>query len=216
MSVNIPSFVGSKIKDYRRKEKLSQKELGEIVGVKHNTISSYESGNNEPVHSVLYKIANALNVSINDFFPSEEEIVRESSFTYNYFPTAISAGLPIEIDGVTDTEKISLPDSIMGKWSGDSNIFVSKINGQSMNNVMPDGSLIAVKPITLHSLKNGDIVVFSNNHEYSVKRYYKFDDVVVFRPDSNNLEFYETRINIDEVDNLEIHGKVVLYTVELD
>src|SRR5699024_3520212 len=61
---------------------------------------------------------------------------------------------------------------------------------------IPDGSLIAVKPVGLTELKNGDIVVFSNGYEYSVKRYYKHDDKLVFRPESSNLAHYDQTYSI--------------------
>lgn len=42
MLVDIKMFVATKIKEYRKMRHLTQRELGEKVGVKHNTISSYE------------------------------------------------------------------------------------------------------------------------------------------------------------------------------
>src|SRR5699024_6137033 len=73
---------------------------------------------------------------------------------------------------------------------------VLNVNGDSMDKIIPDGSLIAVKPVGLTELKNGDIVVFSNGYEYSVKRYYKHDDKLVFRPESSNLAHYDQTYSI--------------------
>lgn len=63
-------FVGRKIKHYRKKKEMTQKELGEKIGVKHNTIATYESGRNAPEQNAIFKIAKALNVTVDDFFPS--------------------------------------------------------------------------------------------------------------------------------------------------
>jgi transcriptional regulator with XRE-family HTH domain len=71
-AANIKLYIASQIKKYRKLAGLTQKELGEKIGVKHNTISSYESGTNEPEQDMLFKIANALGVSINDLFPPTE------------------------------------------------------------------------------------------------------------------------------------------------
>ena len=103
----------------------------------------------------------------------------------------------------------------MGKWAGQDDIFIMKVNGESMNNVMPHGSLIAVKPIEAHQIKDGDIVVYSDGGDYSVKRFYRDENRLIFRPDSSDPSFYDyvTDINNDE---LIIHGKVVVYIVELD
>ena len=162
----------------------------------------------------VVKIAKLLNVSVE--YLSEEDVVesKESSSKYRYFPTTVSAGLPSNIDGVTDSEKITIPDSVMGKWAGHKDIIILNVSGDSMDKTIPDGSLIAVKPVELSGLKNGDIVVFSNSHEYSVKRYYKHDDKLVFRPESSNLAHYDQTYSIN--DDITIHGKVVVYIVELD
>lgn len=65
----IRKHVGRKIREFRKAEKLTQKELGEKIGVKHNTISSYEHGTNEPELDILYRMANVLDKNIDDFFP---------------------------------------------------------------------------------------------------------------------------------------------------
>src|SRR5699024_728379 len=82
---------------------------------------------------------------------------------------------------------------------------VLNVNGDSMDKIIPDGSLIAVKPIELTEIKNGDIVVFSNVYEYSVKRYYKHDDKLVFRPESSNLAHFAQTYSVN--DDVTIHGK---------
>jgi len=197
-----------------------EQDIAKDLGLNKSRMSHYITGRSKVPSDLLQLIVDTY--KINPLFLFKENVplyeveTKETVRNYTYIPTAISAGLPINVEGITEYETISLPDSVMGKWAGNQDVYILKINGDSMNNIMPDGSLIAVKPITLDGLNNGDIVLFSTNHEYSVKRFYQFDDVVVFRPDSDNLEFYETRININEIDNLEIHGKVVLYIVELD
>lgn len=67
--MDIKSYTAKKIKEYRKLRNLTQKELGEKIGVKHNTISGYENGTNEPEQDLLFKIASALEISINDLFP---------------------------------------------------------------------------------------------------------------------------------------------------
>lgn len=70
-------FVGRKIKHYRKKKEMTQKELGEKIGVKHNTIATYESGRNAPEQNAIFKIANVLGVSVDDFFPEKENTTDE-------------------------------------------------------------------------------------------------------------------------------------------
>lgn len=65
----INRYVGEKIKYYRQKRKLSQKDLGEKVGVGDKAISKYELGNSSITSSMIFKIAKVLEVNVNDLFP---------------------------------------------------------------------------------------------------------------------------------------------------
>ena len=67
--IDVSYYVAQKIKYYRKLRRMTQKELGERVGVKHNTISSYENGINEPEQDLLFKIADVLDININELFP---------------------------------------------------------------------------------------------------------------------------------------------------
>jgi len=91
-----------------------------------------------------------------------------------------------------------------------------RVNGDSMNKTMPDQSLIAVKPATIDQLSNDDIVVYSHNHEYSVKYYYKDGNEIIFRPHSTDRVHRDTVFNLDDANELNIHGKVVMYIVDKD
>src|SRR5690625_1103788 len=105
----------------------------------------------------------------------------------------------------------------MGKWAGHNDIYITRVNGESMNKVIPHNSLIAVRPVSSETLKNGDIVVYKYDSEYAVKRFYKQDNKVIFRPDSNDMSFTDLVIDLDRNDlDIKIKGKVVLYIVELD
>lgn len=202
------------IKNIRSEKSMSLDALSKKVGMAKSTLSRYESGErNFPINDIG-KFASALDTTVEYLLGLGESKYRTSNYTY--IPNTISAGLPVISEAVAEyeTESITLPDSLMGKWAGHSDIFVIKINGDSMDKLMPSGSIIAVKPTNLLDLKNGDIVVFSENHEYSVKRYFKHGNSIVFKPESNDQEFYDQTYTTD--DGIEIHGKVVLYIVELD
>lgn len=67
--MNLKKYVGNKIREERKKKRISQKELGERIGVKHNTISQYENATNSPEQDSLFKIARALDIKVDDLFP---------------------------------------------------------------------------------------------------------------------------------------------------
>lgn len=210
------------LKYLRERNNMEQMDLAEELGRKSaSSISEWEKGKYTPKMKVLSQIAKIFNVNIDDLMErdlSKPNTQSQKAFTtsrYPHFDTPISAGLPDHVDAVTDTDTIELPDSVMGKHAGQRDIFITRVNGESMNRIIPDCSLIAVKPMDLHQIKQGDIVVYSDNGDYSVKRFYKNDDQLIFRPDSNDDSFFDY-ITSTNNSNLIIHGKVVVYIVELD
>lgn len=59
---------GKRIQQARKKAKLSQKELGEKLGVSASMIGQYENDLRNPKTETLVKIANALNVNISELY----------------------------------------------------------------------------------------------------------------------------------------------------
>lgn len=219
---DIETVVSDNIKKLLEEKNLNQNELAKIAGVSESTVGKWVLKKSFPRMGAIEKIANYFDLP-KSYILNESKPINLIEATqkmplidgYAYFPTAaISAGHPSTVEGVTQAEKISIADKIMGKYAGDKDVFITRINGDSMDKVIPDSSLIAVKPVTIDSLKDGDIVVFSNDHDYSVKYYYKHGDKIIFKPHSNNLRHHEQHYDLD--DDITIHGKVVTYIVNLD
>lgn len=59
-------FIGGKIKYFRNERGLTQKALANLIGKTESSIQKYECGSTEVPFSVLEKIADALNVPINE------------------------------------------------------------------------------------------------------------------------------------------------------
>ena len=62
-------YIGLKIKEFRDQRGLTQKELTDLIEMGNTTIANYEKGFRTPKKNTLFKIANALNVTIDDLFP---------------------------------------------------------------------------------------------------------------------------------------------------
>lgn len=209
---------GDRLKEARLKRGVTLQELGERIGKTEATIQRYESGNIKNLKSdIIEELAFVLRVSpayLMGWLP-EEPLGMTSE--YNYYPVSVAAGLPELVEGVTEQqlEKISIPDSIMGKWAGSTDLFLMRVNGESMNRVIPHESLIAVKKFEVENLKDDDIVVFSDDYEYSVKRFYHDpeNERVIFRPDSTDKRFLDHVVAYKDMKKLKIHGKVVVYVV---
>lgn len=218
---DIESVVSENIQKILTEFNLNQNELAKIAGVSESTVGKWVLKKSTPRMGAIEKISDHFNLPKSYILEEDksDKMINESNARYyNYFPTSISAGLPMVAEPVAEynTEKINLPDSVMGKWAGNKDIYITRVNGESMNLVIPDQSLIAVKPVELTDLKDGDIVVYRYDNEHAVKRIYKHDDKVIFRPDSSDLSFTDLVIGRDSELDLKIKGKVVLYIVEMD
>ena len=207
--------VGERIKKRRKQLKLTADDVAVKIGKNRATVYRYESDEVEGLAlDTILNLAKALNTDPAYLMGWSDEEPTNLITEYDYYNTNISAGLPVNVDGITHCETISIPDAVMGKHAGNKDTFILRVNGDSMNKIIPDGSLIAVKPTSLETLKNGDMVVFSEEHKYSVKSYFKTSDTLIFKPNSTNNNHHDQTHKLDT--DITIHGKVVLYIVELD
>lgn len=66
--------LGAQIRDYRQDTSLSQEKLGEKVGLSRSSIVNIEKGRQRPPLHTLWGIAEALDASLEDLIPTEEEV----------------------------------------------------------------------------------------------------------------------------------------------
>lgn len=215
---------GDIIKELREARKMSKQKLAELVGTKsYTTITKWESDENHPRGREIKRLCDIFRVSADYLLGLEENHsseyeIESDLYTYRYKPVKISAGVPITVDGIgeEDFETITLPDELMGKWARNDDIYFVKSNGDSMNKIFPDDSLLGVKTIHhINELKDNDIVIFNYDNEYSVKRF-KIDvegNKIIFRPESTEEMFTDLVIKGEQIEFLEIIGKVVVYVV---
>lgn len=69
--------VGKNIRHYRESKGLTQKELGDRIGVQNNTVSAYERGTTALGQDTLFQISNVLNVKVDDLFPDKQGTTNE-------------------------------------------------------------------------------------------------------------------------------------------
>lgn len=211
-------ILGSNLQRLLDRKGVDQKILAGYLGVSEASVSNWTSGEKYPRIGNIQKMADYFGVKKSDLIEVKEEraeYITNQSDMYKFFPAPVSAGELTTIEAVAP-EQIKMPDEVMGKYAGNEDIFFLRVNGQSMNKVIPHQSLIAVKKIEIEELKDDDIVVFSNGHEYSVKRFYndKENKRLVFKSESTDRGFIDHPIDYSRTDDLVIHGKVVLYIVK--
>lgn len=66
-------LIGKKIKELRNKNKYTQKELAEKVGVTKSTIAAYENDSRLPSYDVLIKMADVFRISLDSLLLNRSE-----------------------------------------------------------------------------------------------------------------------------------------------
>lgn len=209
------------IRRFRRLRDLSQEDIAKKLGYKSfTTIQKWETGMAEPPVGKLYELADILRVNIMELLGEESDnnITDMPISTYKFVPASVSAGALTNIDSINYMPSVMIPDFMMGRYAGNRNIILMHVNGESMNNVIQNGAVIAVLTnVELSDIHDGDIVVIKNGGDYTVKRFYNDSphQEFVFRPDSNNMAFRDIVFSYDATDDLYLIGKVVMYNVTL-
>jgi len=214
-----------KLKYFRELNKLSMDELANDLRKKYDlkinksTISRWESGA-EPKGKDVQYLAHYFKVSPSELMDleldqSENVIKSEEKEVKAPLFGSIAAGAMSIVEGVTtdNVQWVTIPAQFLGRYAKCSDLFAMVVNGESMNKVIPHGNVIIAKPLQLNQYKDGDIVIFSYNNEYSLKRYAPNDseDYLIFKSESTNNAFKDIIIPKFTENNLKIYGKVVFY-----
>ncbi len=232
--MELNKFIGDRIKRFRESRGMTQDSLAQKLNTTRQSISRYESGERKANQDILFDLADLFNVKVDDFFPPRDidsvmtsENAEDFSDTnvnlYDFFDVGIAAGAIEQIDRIyledDDVEQIEIADVVLGKYAGRIDIFFTRINGDSMNKIIPNHSLIAVKRIEeVEDFSNDDLVLFSYQNGFSVKRFFNDSDSkqLIFSPESTRRDFHDIVIPYEYANELKILGKVVMYIVNLD
>ena len=184
---NITKYIARRIKYYRDQKGLTQKELGEKVGIKHNTISSYENGTNKPNQDTLFAIAKALDVSIDDLFPPTQDslIVKEEAAPYDVSKLimlpivgSISCG-----NGVLAYEDIEGYEPTPREWVHGGEYFCLRAKGDSMIGArIHEGDLLLIREQP--EVENGEIAAVLIGHEAVLKRVHRHKEQLVLQSEN--------------------------------
>ncbi|MNI83995.1 LexA repressor [compost metagenome] len=103
---------------------------------------------------------------------------------------------------------IDVPRTIVEQYP---DAFLLKVNGDSMNKIVPNGTYALVTPCK--EVVNGDIVAVAvNGYDATLKRLYKLQNTTVLEPDSYNPDHEaQTYKSGDEDSVIQIIGKMVWF-----
>lgn len=227
----LKKIIAENIKNLMRTRGWKQKDLSERTGISKSTLSDYLNCNTLINAGNVEKIAEIFGVLKSDIDPSfkssfsypikGESIYPENVETSTRLPLygSVAAGALAEIEGVTteDVEYISMPRKFLGKYWDCEKLFAMQVNGESMNKIIKNESIVIAKPMEQSAYKDGDIVIFSYNNEYSLKRFSpsEVEGFILFKSESTDKTFKDIPVPKDTLNDLKIYGKVIFYGTTL-
>lgn len=211
------------LEKYLQDKNMTKAELARILKYPETTVSNWANAVNYPRIDKIQEIADFFGIKKSDLTEYKDETQNELTFVGNivsssnqkyipFVPDVIAAGIPSTIEGIMQLDTIAVPFEFLGKHKNNKNLIAMKVSGESMNKIIPNGSYIIMRTdIKFSSLKDGDIVVFDKEHEYSLKHFYKTEDKLIFRPNSTEKSFVDITYDIN--DKVNIRGKVISHIV---
>ena len=199
-------FVATKIREYRKLHGLTQRELGNKIGTKHNTISGYESGTSEPELDLLFKIATVFEISVGDLFPPTTAARAIPDDPNIFIPKFKKVPLP----EVTSTKEPVFSQQYFEGYVGtaENADFCLRVNGDSMIGMgICDGDTVFVK--SKEEAKSGQVVVVRINGEaVTLKRFYRNGASVILQ--SENPAYPPMIFNANNHDDFRILGIAII------
>ena len=126
---------------------------------------------------------------------------------------AIAAGTPIEMTPVENTQPI--PAKVHELHP---NAFLLKVEGNSMNRVLPNGSYALIDPCKTVERDGAPYAVCVNGYDATIKRVRKLNNGFQLVPDSTDPTYRTKTYNYNEPETqtITVIGRVVYYVLPFD
>lgn len=126
---------------------------------------------------------------------------------------SIAAGTPIEMLEIEDTQPV--PTKMHEKYP---DAFFLKVEGESMNRVLPNGCFALVNPCKEVDCNNKPYAVCVNGYDATIKRVRKLANGFQLIPDSDDPTYTTKTFNYNEegTEQITIIGRVVYYVLPFD
>lgn len=210
--------VGEGVKRLRALHGLTQEEFGKIAGVSSMAVSQWENGRAVPRFGVVERIADHFGISKSEILDGEAPAPITGTVRYAVTSMTapvygrISAGDALEMLPIEE-EAYVIPPIARDHPNG----FFLTVSGDSMDKIMPDGSLVYFDKDA--EVRSGDIVAVTvNGDDATMKRIFFAGDTIVLHPESNNPSHRDRSIDANDPDapNVRVLGKAVWHYLEND
>ena len=202
--------ISENIKRFRTDRDWTQEQLAEKIGVTRSTVTQWETGWSKPRMGAVEKLAAVFGVSASDMITD-----RSGSSPFVDVPLygSIAAGTPIEMNTVDCSHPV--PAKMREKYP---DAFLLKVEGDSMNRVLPNGCYALVNPCKEVAVDNKPYAVCVNGYNATIKRVRKLNNGFELVPDSNDPTYKPTVFDYGEpgTETITVIGRVVWYCVPFD
>lgn len=211
-------FIAKRIKELRTKKLgITADKLGKLLKPSRSgkTISSWETGRTQPDSDTLLQLSAIFAVPIESLYPPKPSQGFTSEGSYIDVPLygSIAAGKPLAIIPVEDTHPI--PAEMHRKFPQG---FLLKVEGESMNNVLPHGSYALIDPSSTTLQNNGAYALCINGNDATIKRIKQLESGCELIPDSKDPTFKSNIYDYskEDPDEITIIGQVVWMMLPFD
>ena len=219
--------IKDRIVSLRNEKNITQSQLAEELNISPSAIGMYEQGRRKPSYELLEEICDYFNVDM-DYLMGRSDIKNRYQAGLKYdWENKKEEKSNLNIDTInTDYMMIPLYESISAGYGASNSEFIEmipvfglkkngttyfavKVEGDSMEPKIPNGSTIIIKKDI--AIENGEIGAFCLNDENFVKQKKLIKDKLVLH--SFNLA-YDDKL-VGEYDEFKEYGKVVKVMIDL-
>lgn len=220
----LAEYSGAIIRSLRSSKGITQKELGEKIGVSNSAVANYEKGYRAPLQDTLFRLSDYFEVPIDYFFPREFEERNIIDIFNQLEPKRQDNVYHYALEQLDEQNNLNEESSIylVGQTAAGTAISYGQLNAEQINTTVPkgadyaltvrgdsmepvieDGSIVFYKEQP--NVENGQIAIIELDHnEVTCKKVYKENDHLVLR--SLNDKYDDMIVSGD----VRILGKVIL------
>ena len=210
------SVFGDNIARLRTQAGMTQRDLAAKLEISKGTVGAWETKDTLPDYPKIQKLAELFDVPVqllfSVYYPSRDD--ENFAITELRVYGKIAAGTPIDME--EGDYGFPCPSYLLKKHP---KAFYLEIDGESMNNVLPNGSLALVDPALKDHHINGNIYALCiNGYSATAKRVRFLENGVELIPDSKDPTFHAQVYDrtVEGTESITIIGEVVWYSIPFD
>lgn len=186
------------------------------IGVSRAAVTNWTSGINAPDIETIAVISKEYGVPLSEMLEGTAgSSLKAENGRWVDVPLygSIAAGTPIEMTEVEDT--FPIPAKM---HDAHPNAFLLKVEGESMNRILPNGCYALVDPCDTVEENGAPYAVCVNGYDATIKRVRKLNNGFELVPDSNDPTYPVQTYNYNDpgTETITVIGRIVYYVLPFD